>query len=359
MVTTENVHHHDKLEEALASLRAAMSPEAVERADRLGRINSGYVKTLRDHDLGLAIDSLVENAAAMAAGVPEKRRALFLIGESGSGKTTAIKKHLRDRKVFQPRVARDGETVYPMVSFDAPKPLTLKLLAKTGLQAIGYPVYGDQLQENQMWDLFRQQLKERRVMFLHIDEMQHVIRGNKHSVIQDIADTVKSLLQIPEWPLHVIFSGVPTLAKFLQHEDQLNNRSIVLPFDEIRFPDDVQLIRKIVKNIIEVDAALIAAGIDSDGVIHRLIHGAKGGFGTIIQFVRASAEGVMRNGGTTVTVESFARTYSLFTGSNPQQNVFTAKDWASINPANALAGLVARHEKLEEAAQQARKPRKA
>src|SRR5690606_18191876 len=112
-----------------------------------------------------------------ASGEPGKRRALFVIGESGSGKSTAIRRIIDTRPEFQPYQDEAGQTVRPMVSFDAPSPLTLKLLAKVGVEAVGYPVYG-RLQENEAWDLFKQQIKARRVLFLHIDEMQHAVKGS-------------------------------------------------------------------------------------------------------------------------------------------------------------------------------------
>ncbi|ONK25216.1 hypothetical protein BLX87_00990, partial [Bacillus sp. VT-16-64] len=98
-----------------------------------------------------------------------------------------------------------------------------------------------QLKENEIWDLFKHQLRERRVLFLHIDEMQHVMRGNGPTAIQHVADAIKSLTQIEGWPLHLILSGVPALGMFLFGEDQMRNRKSILNFREIVYPDNVAL----------------------------------------------------------------------------------------------------------------------
>lgn len=342
------VEETNHLAESLASLRAAMAPEAVARADRLACINKVYVRrTKKDQELSEALDSLVESVAAAATGAPAKKRALFVVGASGSGKTTSIREHLSKRPEFQPRVTEDGEIIRPMVSFDAPKPLTLKLLARKGIEAIGYPIVGD-LQENQMWDLFKHQLKERRVLFLHIDEMQHVIRGNKQSEIQNIADVLKSLLQIPGWPLHLVFSGVPVLAKFLDTEEQLRNRSMILELEQMSFPKHAKAMSKVVTRIIETDAAMRLDGVTTDEMVHRLIRATNGAFGTMVQFVRAAVETELHAGSDTVSVKSFAKVYRRFTGCRSNQNMFESSDWRTIVPANALANLVASCEAAED-----------
>jgi len=334
--------------EALQSLRASMPQEAVSIADALGEINGKYVRTERDKELELAISKLIVNAAAEFNGTGEKLRILFVIGESGSGKTTAIRKHLFERKELQPRQTEYGEIIHPMVSFDAPKPLTIALLAKKGLEAIGYPLMARQLKENEIWDLFKHQLRERRVLFLHIDEMQHVMRGNGPTAIQHVADTIKSLTQIEGWPLHLILSGVPALGMFLFGEDQMRNRKSILNFREIVYPDNVALMRKIVRHIVEVHASLKADGITTEDAIHRLIHATKGGFGTMIQYTRAAVKQVLFEGKTTVGLDSFAKTYSDLSGCNPSENIFIARDFELIQPGNALLWLNPDVEEREE-----------
>lgn len=353
--------HQNNLSLAVQQLRSRMSVQAVGLADRLARINGAYVKSQRDKGLNDAVDRMLGNIAGTAEdddvdlGKAEKRRALFVIGESGSGKTTAIQRMLAKRPEFQPYTDEYGREVFPAISFEAPKPLTLKLLARTGLEAAGYPVVGDR-QENLMWNLFKTQIKERSILFVHIDEMQHAIKGSGRSEIQNISDVVKSFLQIKDWPVHAIFSGVPSLAKFLQHDErQLTNRCEVVTFDRISFPGSAKGIKQIALHIIKSDAEMDAdeSLTRDDEFTHRLIHAANGAFGTVIQIVRAAVGYSIYGGRGKVAVSDFASVYASFTGCPAEKNVFTAGRWTEIVPEQALSALIEQYDREEAAARKA------
>lgn len=352
--------HRKNLVAAVQQLRSRMSVEQVGLADRLARINGTYVKSHRDRALNDAVDRMLRNVAGIAEGVDdvdvekaEKRRALFVIGESGSGKTTAIRRMLAKRPEFQPYVDSYGRKISPAISFDAPKPLTLKLLAATGLETAGYPVVGDKKQENQMWNLFKAQIKERSILFVHIDEMQHVIKGSGRSDIQDISDVVKSMLQIRDWPVHAIFSGVPSLAKFLERDErQLPNRGEVVTFDRVSFPASAEGVKTIALRIVKTDAEMEADdSLTRDyEFTHRLIHAANGAFGTAIQIVRSAVGYALYGGRNKVALSDFGSVYAGFTGCPAEKNVFTAPRWTEILPEQALSFLIESYEKEVEAA---------
>jgi type II secretory pathway predicted ATPase ExeA len=340
--------NQNPFDNALSRLRASMSPQARERADRIASINSQYIGTKRDDQLNKLVDLLVENAAGAALGEPGKRRALFVIGESGSGKSTAIRHLIANRTEFQPYEGGSGLLVKPMVSFDAPSPLTLRLLAKVGIEATGYPVFG-RLQENEAWDLFKQRLQASRVLFLHIDEMQHAVKGNNPTKLQHLADTVKSLLQIRDWPLHIILSGVPSIVDFLGYDEQLKNRSMVMEFaPQTKAAADI--VAAVVQRIVEKHAGMrLSENAKDEEFVHRLIHATHGAFGTIIQVVRAAVEHVLHAKTSDgkpipeiVSLDVFAEVYATFTGCVPGQNVFKVKQWDIIVPSNALARMLAK-----------------
>lgn len=352
--------HRNNLAAAVGRLRATMNSDALAHADRMARVHNAYVLTAREKPLSDAFDRMIGNVAGLGGAADignagaDKRRAIFVIGESGSGKTTAIQRQLSSRPQFHACLDGHGREIFPLVSFDAPKPLTLKLLAKKGLEEAGYPVYGKK-QENEMWDLFKEQIKERSILFLHIDEMQHVIKGNNPGEIHDIAAVVKSLLQIKDWPLHAVFAGVPSLAKFLEREKQLRNRCEIIKFEPMSFPSDVNLIRTVMLRIITVHAELEAVtAMESEGFIHRLMHAADGAFGTIIQIIRAAVASVIYAKGNTVSPENFAAVYSAFTGCTPDQNIFSAPNFLDIDPDSALSQLIEEYEQEEKAARETR-----
>lgn len=352
--------HHRNLEAAISRLRGAMTPESRARADRMARIRAGYITTPQDEALWEAVGEMVEAQAAFgdsgyAASEAHKMRALFVIGESGSGKSTAIRRLFAKMEAFAPYVDEYGQEVRPAVSFEAPKPLTMKLLARTGLREIGYPADRDR-QENEMWNLFREQVKERSVLWLHIDEMQHAIRSRTHTEIQNVGDVVKSLLQSPDWPLNAIFSGVPSLAAFLQHEDkQLQNRCAVIRFEPLVPGEDTSLLRKSMGAVITVHAGMEAEdAVLTKPFANRVMHATGYAFGTALQFVREVVFVALRAGRENVLVEDFVKAYARFTGCRPDQNVFTATNWNSVLPGNALKDYLT---KLDEDEERARKER--
>jgi len=330
------------LGEALATLRGRMPEASVSLADRLSRINGRYIGTARDHELRDHIDELIVNAASALGGEPGKRRALFVIGDSGSGKSTAIERAIANRKEFAPYEDHSGRLIYPMVSLEAPGSLTLKVLAIDLLRAIGYPVF-KQLGEGEAWHLLKEQLVFRKVLFLHIDEMQHAVTSNNHATIEHLSNTIKSLLQIPNWPLHIIMSGVPELAKFRENDLQMKNRSNIMEFTRMT-SSEISMLTEIVRRIVEVDAEMIAdEAILSSNFIARLLHATDGAFGTCIELTRTTVSRILRKSASapddrkaTVGVHHFEQAYATFSACPADENIFTAKNWTTINPANAL-----------------------
>jgi GTPase SAR1 family protein len=343
----------DNFAEAAQALFESLDVEQQIRAKLIGKMQSAYIGSPRDTELDHAFNGLIENAAAAIFGKAGKRRALFVVGEAGSGKTTAVERHISKRRQFAPRKAADGEMVEPMVWFEAPKPLTLKGLARSGLAALDYEVLDKKLTEQELFDLWKQQIRENRVLFLWIDEMQHVLKGNTTKEIHNVADVIKSLVQIDGWPLHLILSGVPALAQFLHQsggtDRQLSERSMVIEFRRLTTAD-VKKMQKILQRVI-VDNAGLAFGDDLNGVteedpvpgqafVKRLIHASNFAFGSSIQLIRSTCEYVLRSGQTEVTLASFASAYGLATGCRKEQNIFIVDDWKVIEPNNALAELL-------------------
>lgn len=327
-----------RLNEALKHLRSTMPTERVSLSDRVGVIHSKYIGTARDDDLEIYIQEMIDNASAALHGISGKRRALFVIGESGSGKSTAIQRCIASHKEFSPYEDGEGRTIHPLVTLEAPGSMTLKVLAIELLRAIGYPVI-KKLDEGEAWELLKEQLAFRKVLFLHIDEMQHVMDSNNHATVEKVSNTIKSLLQIPNWPLHVIMSGVPALSKFRENSTQIKTRSEIMEFERIT---SAKVIARIVKQIIEVHAQLTAdEDVLKEEFVARLVHAMDGAFGTCIEFTRTTVIRVLRaTAGSDVkaTVEPhhFAMVYSSVSGCKSEDNIFTEKNWTSINPSNAL-----------------------
>lgn len=362
---------------SLSRLRDSMPPETLARVDRMARINRGYVVRPIDRILEKQVNAMIEGQLVLerqlnamregqlafqtnqdyAASEAFKYRAIFVIGDSGSGKSTAIKRiFARMPAGLQPYEDDFGQKICPTDSFKAPKPLTMRLLAKTGLESIGYTIDRNRA-ENEMWDLYRQQLEEREVLWVHIDEMQHAVRGSGHAAMQDIADIAKNLLQLEDWPLCAIFSGVTSLAAFLRFEDtQLRNRCFVLPFLPLKPGGGTKRLKRAVEGVVTVHAEMQTAEVIlTDEFVNRLMHATCGAFGTAIQVTREAIFIALRAGREQLLPEDFVQFYATASGCKPDENVFTAPNWQLIDPGKAIHDYIVRFEQEEEAARKARK----
>lgn len=338
----------------IARLRARMSPEALARADRIAHINNCHVKNPMDRELESIVGDMLEFQAAFGSPIydPEahKIRAIFLIGNSGSGKSTAIRRAFAQRPELAP--PQPGEEFdRPAVSFVAPKPCTVTLLAATALAAIGYEIERMR-QENQMWALLREQIRERQLLWMHIDEMQHAIRSRGLAGVKDVIDIVKNVVQLPNWPLHVVFSGVASLAAVLEHDDgQLANRCHVLRFDALVRGTGTASMKRIIAGVIRDHAGMEAEdAVASSEMANRVIHAVMGAFGTAIQLTREAIFVALRDGRERVLRSDFATAYGRWSGCQLGQNVFVSDDWEKIKPNNAIADFLRRAKETEKAA---------
>ncbi|WP_280952060.1 ATP-binding protein [Sinorhizobium sp. BJ1] len=156
------------------------------------------------------------NSAGQRAGGrnhPNKRRILAVCGDSGSGKTRGLLENTGKIPAMQPYEFQ-GNTISPLLAFEAPSPCTPKLLALEGLKALGVGVRPN-IRENEAWDAFRNELKGHMVLFVLLDEAQHAVNIANRIEAQKIADAFKNLVQMPDWPVRLILAGVPPLDEFL------------------------------------------------------------------------------------------------------------------------------------------------
>jgi type II secretory pathway predicted ATPase ExeA len=323
---------------------------------RLGEQNNDYVETTRDDRLNALVDKLCNNAMAAFFGRAEKRRALFVVGESDSGKTRALKYMIANRAEFKPVQTSRGE-VATFLSWEAPKPLTLKGFALAGLAALRYQVVlTKEMTEQKLFNILKAQIKEKRVMFMWIDELQHVLKGSTTAELQNVSDIIKSLLQIPGWPLHMILSGVPTLARFLTRQDdgQLRNRSNLLHFRPITDTNSELMLQ--LQELIMEKAGVAVAETNTPEFIERLTYSCSGALGTMIKRMQAAAtEAIveakmsvsqtppaLEKANIIITLAHYATVYELETGASDEVNLFLQDAWRTISP---LAPL---HDILEE-----------
>ncbi|TBZ33458.1 ATP-binding protein [Rhizobium leguminosarum bv. viciae] len=299
-----------------------------------------YIENPGDKMLTEMLQELIDNVELCRRGVGSRRRALFLMGGSGTGKSTALLHHFRRMPEFQPRVNEYGETVRPLLSLEAPKPCGTKDFAVAILDAIGVPSKARQT-EGELYATVKTQFRERGIIFLHVDEAQHLRRHSSSQAILDVQDRIKTLMQIADWPLHMIFSGVPDLADLLKGGDgQVKNRSLIMRFVPLKLPKDRADIQRVLTDIVEGKCGLmLPEELRTDDFLGRLCWANNGSFGEIVKAVQAACFLAMSKGKDTVDLRAFAFNYSRTSGCLPSDNIYTAARWSEIDPDNSVADL--------------------
>jgi len=300
------------------------------------RSRERYFETGRDKVLMKFVDKLRNNAKALEKGSGSPRRSLFVIGETGSGKTCSIRRILPRIPEWTPAENEWGDQVTPLICIKPPKPCGMRALALELLSAMRVPAKG-RMTDPELYVFLKDQLRERGVKAIWIDEMQDVLRNNTPKAIQAVQDVLKALVQIDGWPIHTIYSGVPALAAFLQGDRQLARRSYVMRYEPMEYPDDEEWIEKIISAVVQEDCGMTRADdTQTDVFREKLCRAASGAFGQLIELVQEACFRAADLGRSQVKLSDFSKVYEEMTGCTRRDNVFVAANWREIVPANAL-----------------------
>lgn len=321
---------------SLSILPTEVFHEDPERARLLTTLHSTYIASGRDKRLSDQFDRLVDGALLPHQTDPGKRlegRNLFILGESGAGKSRSILQVFLKCSYLNPYETEIG-TMMPLVSIVAPSPCTLRQLANAILDAVGYEAKSD-LKENVAWRIVKQQLKHRKTIILHVDEIQHCLQNQSAHEKQKLLDTLKNLMQNSEWPVRLVLSGLPEFGRFARQDKQIPFRSRTIHLSPLSIPGDLKWVKYMVKQIfsrLEIDIS----GIDTDDFYLRLCHASSNLTGRIARYVQGAGEEVIYAGRKEVKIDDFIAAYALISGCDPEENIFHARNWHLLVPDASL-----------------------
>jgi hypothetical protein len=219
-------------------------------------------------------------------------------------------------------------------------------VAIEGLEALGYPVKGN-IKEKEAWPLFRAQLKRHRVLILFIDEAQHAVNStSSRADLQRLRDIFKHVTQMRDWPVRLILAGVHPL-ELLREDKQIRTRSMPMHLGDITAAH-AKHVGHWVKKIVEEHAKMRLDDLLAGDFPLRLIHGAGGCFGSIIQLIRMAIEDALVAKKDVVALSNFASAYATMTGCSKDENILTVTNWRSRE--GALARLSEAEETVAEVA---------
>ncbi|WAJ29429.1 ATP-binding protein [Antarcticirhabdus aurantiaca] len=332
-----------KRPDLLARIAANQSEGRRAVAAVLRNVRSIYLKTDNDDTLAAEIEFILDSISLElgqgaevrpAAAANRGGRILIVTGEAGAGKSRALASTFLGRPEFE-GFGIEGEPC-PLLSIVAPSPFTLKALGNEAVRKMGYRGRRE-IREGEVWPMARLMMRELGIRVLHIDEAQHGDQLADPNAVRNVENTLKRVLQDVDWPIWLILSGLPELAKFCQHDRSVNRRIRHVKFESLRFPDHVNAVRGTVATIMEGCPGLALGGLLTDEFVGRLLHASLNQFGILVEFVQDAIGECLVDGKTALVVDHFADVYTSRTGQVEERlNPFKAGDWHTIDVAAAL-----------------------
>ncbi|WP_299047754.1 TniB family NTP-binding protein [uncultured Tateyamaria sp.] len=277
---------------------------------------------------------LYRRRAELAAGRSSKARGIVLIGNSGSGKSTAMT-HLFNRHGDLERL-EPNKTKAEVISLAVPSPATLKHVGMSCLNAIGYPIRRDRT-SGIIWELLQNHLRERETLFLHLDEAQDLHINRNEREVQSVVNTLKSLMQNPSWPTGLILSGMPALKDLLHLDPQLSRRFVPIHLAPISFTTHGNMLMEIIANYLDAAKLPMADGTYNSEFTKRLIHAGAGELGLVIEIIIAAIEEALLADDTSVGLDNFIAAFRRRSGCVDDLNPFISEDFRAVDARKLLA----------------------
>ncbi len=279
----------------------------------------GYDTTLR-----LFRELMDKRQAELSLGLSSEGRGIAVIGESGSGKTTAVQRILRRMDLSD---TEPGELRW--ISIRVPTPATQKDLARAILQALDFPILRDTT-ASRMWDLVAHHLQLRKCWLIHLDEGQELGGRGSETEKAAVINALKSLMQIPDWPVNLIISGTLELNHLLMQDPQLSRRFFVVRFLPVTEFDAGDEVRGLMTGYTGLADIPLAPDLSDVEFIPRLIHAGREQFGIVVEMIIGAITRALAEEKPALGLKDFARFYAERTGDVSARNPFLVPDFRSI-----------------------------
>lgn len=276
-----------------------------------------------------------QRRADEADGEAFRARGLMLIGQSGSGKTTAIRELIRKHSGL---ITTDpSQEACEYIGLQVPSPATMKFVGAATLRALGYPYSGNK-QGPAIWDQVKVQLKLRGTKFLGFDEAQDLARYQTDKERQSVVNTLKSLMENSVWPVGLVLSGMPDLKDIVNQDAQLARRLDPIEIGRLHSIADTGAVIKIVKKYASRARLKVDGSVQNEAFAMRLVHAADYQFGLLAEIiVLAVSHALFSEGGdATLEMRHFADVYAERNGADDWMNIFIADDYGRIDPRKLL-----------------------
>ncbi|SNR35024.1 ATP-binding protein [Puniceibacterium sediminis] len=254
---------------------------------------------------------------------------LLVTGQSGSGKTTEIRSLIARFNASEAELpngahARFAECVLKGIG-------SWKDLGRSTAQAVGFPI-GEKarLTQSEIWDIVVREAKLAGTIGIHFDEAQHIFREKKSADCLAVLDSFKTLMKSHDWPLMLIFSGVPELEGYMKAEPQLHRLLHRVQFNDVSLPDDYKTVHEIVgsyavRSGVEVDADLM-----TQDFLDRLVAAGAYRWGVLIDITKRAIAAAQDEGAERLIRDHFTDWWVSKTKTARVATPFTHSDFRSM-----------------------------
>lgn len=331
---------YDDNPDPTAYLRELLDPNERKRVDKIEKVRTEYMISDRDYDLARLLKRLTTNATIRrdptkphGAGNRVEGKGLCIVAPSGAGKSTLLEETFRAHPAFPS--FRVPDKWCPLVGITAPSPSTLGQVGVRLLEVMGFPLNRD-LRENQVWFRVRAQMKINNTLFIWLDDLNNVLTMSSEEEAQKVRDTLKDLLNNPDWPVQLIISGIPELLPFFRADKQLRRRFRYLFLGKLAPAEHAAFLQTSLEHYCELAEIKLAVKPEED-LVGRLLHAGALEMGMCREIaVDAVVEALDRDSRKLERID-FANTFADRHTLSDEQNPFLAPGWQMIDTTRLYA----------------------
>ncbi|ETX11999.1 hypothetical protein OCH239_18690 [Roseivivax halodurans JCM 10272] len=271
--------------------------------------------------------------ADLAAGRNREAHGLTLTGEAGAGKTTAVR-HLLART--QSWITTTDTPGMKIIRLDVPARPSLRALGHKVIAALGYP-QGRGGEGWYLWGLIRHHVREQKVVFIHLDEAQHLAEHrNEKELIATISE-LKTMMSDSDWPVGILMSGTVQLEDLLNRDPQISRRMEAVHFGPIEALSQTENVLALTSAYCSKACLEPEASIDTVEFVERLVHAAARQFGLMIKLICLAIEQALLAEDKYLGMVHFAMGYRNKADCSDTFNPFIIPDFYRVDPRQIFA----------------------
>jgi type II secretory pathway predicted ATPase ExeA len=292
--------------------------------DIMEKVEAFYLTTHNDAEVKREIDVVVRGASRAA----KDGHILLITAESQSGKTTMVNHYLDEHPSLVPFPIENDNTAYPLFKVTAPPDCTMAGLGREMAMRLGYRLHR-RVDEPGIFEKVRAQLQVQGTRLVVVNEIQHVIDAPSVKGLRLFSDAFKNLLQEEDWPIHIIFVGLPEAKDMIKRDkkEQLEARVIHHALEPLSLNDHGEAIAEMIDEVLAI-AGLESATPLTNEFLARLFHGARDRLGLIFKMLHFAIEDALDSGDTEVAIEHWEDAYMRLAKGG--RNVFVEPEWWTI-----------------------------